>query len=387
MIAVPPRTIEPIGLYLHFPFCAIRCSYCDFPTVAGRDDRIESYLDALCEELRRFQPELPRAVDSIFLGGGTPSRMTPAQVGRVLGVAARRFELAADCEITLECNPESLDPRRLSGYRDSGVGRLSIGMQSLDDRVLRQVGRAHDSRCAREAVRQAQRTDGFRISVDLIAGLPGERLADWQATLQQVIELDTDHVSVYLLETDKQSPLARAVRSGRTLVADDDTLAAAFRGTISTLGRAGFAQYEISNFARDGAACRHNLKYWSDVGYGGFGLGAHAYCAGRRRANRRDLDGYLEDVAAGRDPLADADAWDPGRRLDEALILGLRRVGGVEVERLGRRYQVDLRSRYQRAWERAADAGLVEWDGARVRLTRFGQLHSNALFSDLLEAA
>ena len=387
MRADPPPESAPAGVYLHFPFCAIRCSYCDFPTVAGQDERIEAYLAALETEIRRFQQELPRAVDSVFLGGGTPSRMTPQQVSRLLRVVAERFDVAVDCEVTLEANPESLTPASLAGYRDAGITRVSVGVQSLDDRVLARVGRAHDGSRAAEAIAEARAAGLLSVNLDLIAGLPGENLEAWERTVRRAASLGPDHLSVYLLESDKETPLGRSIRHGRTRVADDDRLAAAYEATVATLEQLGFEQYEISNFARFGHRSRHNLKYWTDVAYAGFGLGAHAYHRGARRANRRDLDGYLDDLSSGHDPLCWRDPWDPRRRLEEALILGLRRVEGIDLAQLGARYEADVLGDYLEAWDRAAAAGLLVWFGDTVRLTAWGRLRSNELFADLISSA
>jgi oxygen-independent coproporphyrinogen-3 oxidase len=188
-------------------------------------------------------------------------------------------------------------------------------------------------------------------------------------------------VSVYLLESDKDTPLGRAVRSGRVAIADDDALARAYEDTVAALERSGLSLYEISNFAREGHASRHNLKYWTDAPYGGFGLGAHAYASGARRANRSDLEGYVAEVAAGRDPVAWTDPWDARRRLSEALFLGMRVAEGIDLSVVSERYGIDARTRFADSWERASEAGLVEWSGSVVRLTAPGRLRSNELFS------
>lgn len=379
-----PPSRAPLGLYVHFPFCSVRCTYCDFATVAGRDDRIESYLDALCAEIETHQPDAAGAADTVFFGGGTPSRMTGRQVERVLGALRRRFALAADAEITLEGNPESLTPPALEAFRRAGVTRISVGVQSLDDRVLSRVGRAHDASAARRAVVDARAAGYPDVSLDLIAGLPGERLDRWTASLREAASWGPDHVSVYLLESDKDTPLGRSVRGGRTRIAGDDALAAAYEATVGVLESEGLRLYEISNFARGGRRSRHNLKYWTDAPYAGFGLGAHGYVGGQRRDNRRDLDGYLSDLAAGQSPVASRDPYDRGRRLEEALFLGLRLAEGVDVDVLGARYDADVRARYAAAWERAGAAGLIAWDGARVALTEGGRVRSNELFAELI---
>ena len=380
----PPARAGPAGLYVHFPFCAVRCTYCDFPTVAGRDSEIEIYLDALEMEIERGQPDLPSAVDTVYLGGGTPSRMSADQVHRVLGALGRRFDLLEGAEVTLEGNPESLTLERLSAYRAAGITRVSVGIQSLDARVLQDSHRAHDGAEGLAAVARAHESGLSEINVDLIAGLPGEALEVWDETVFRVVGSEPSHVSVYLLETDKDTPLSRAVRSGRVRPAREEGLAEAYRRSGEVLADHGYEQYEISNFARPGSRSRHNLKYWSDEPYGGFGLGAHAYLGGRRRSNRRELDDYLREVEAGEDPLEWEDPWDPRRRLAEALILGLRLVEGVDLDSLGERYGTNVVALFEPAWDRAWAAGMIEWHGSRVALTPSGRLCSNELFAELI---
>jgi putative oxygen-independent coproporphyrinogen III oxidase len=382
--AGPPGAGAPLGIYAHFPFCSVRCTYCDFPTVAGRDDRIEAYLDALIAEIGSSQPDATGAADTIFFGGGTPSRMSTSQAARVLTAIRRRFDVSEDAEITLEGNPESLSAEALEGFRSAGITRISVGVQSLDDAVLRRVGRAHDAATASRAVADAREAGFPEVSMDLIAGLPGEDLSRWQDTLRAAVALQPDHVSVYLLESDKDTPLGRAVRAGRSRVAGDDAMAAIYERTAAALDAAGFPLYEISNFAPPAHRSRHNLKYWTDAPYAGFGLGAHGYVRGERRSNRRDLDGYLADVAAGRSPVDWREPYDRDRRRDEALFLGLRVAEGVDLDALGGRYGADLMTRHAAAWERGAAAGLIAWEGPRVRLTPAGRVRSNELFAELV---
>jgi oxygen-independent coproporphyrinogen-3 oxidase len=362
----------------------VRCTYCDFPTVAGHDEKTPAYVEALEREIAEAPAAGLHHVDSVFFGGGTPSRLREDQVARLLEAVRGRFTVAPDAEITLEGNPESLTLESLAGFRRAGVTRISVGVQSLDDAVLARVGRAHDALGAARAVRDARAAGFPDVSIDLIAGLPGEDLSRWADTIARAASWSSDHVSVYLLESDKDTPLGRAVRGGRMQLHDEDELAAAYEATVETLARAGFDLYEISNFARGGRRSRHNLKYWTDVPYAGFGLGAASYLAGERRSNRRDLDGYLADLAAGRSPVAESDPFEAGRRLEEALFLGLRVVEGVDLAVLSRRYGIDARARFASAWERARASGSIEERGSRVALTREGRLKSNELFADLV---
>ncbi len=374
----------PLGVYVHVPFCSVRCTYCDFPTVAGRDGLVGAYLDALVEEIERGQSGLPPEADTVYLGGGTPSRLEPEQVDRLLAALRARFELRPGSEITVEGNPESLTAERLAGYGAAGVTRISVGVQSLDDRVLAAAGRPHDAREGLAAVARARAVGFEAVNVDLIAGLPGESLDGWERTLRRVAALGPDHVSVYLLETDKDTPLARAVRAGRVKPPDEDALARAYETTVAVLEEEGLRAYEISNFCRPGARCRHNLKYWTDDPYAGFGLGACGYVRGERRANRRDLDGYLEAVRRGEDPVEWVEPYEASRRLAEALFLGLRLVEGVDFGALARRYGIHPLDRYPGVWERAERDGLLAREGDRVRLTAFGRLRSNELCRELV---
>jgi oxygen-independent coproporphyrinogen-3 oxidase len=311
--------------------------------------------------------------------------MTPESVERVLAAIRARFDVAEDAEITLEGNPESLTTDTLDGFRSAGITRMSIGVQSLDDAVLARVGRAHGGAQAASAVGRA-RVAGFgEVSLDLIAGLPGEDLGSWPDTVRRATALGPDHVSVYLLESDKDTPLGRSIRGGRTRVAGDDEMADVYERTVAVLEEADLPLYEISNFARTGCRSRHNLKYWTDAPYAGFGVGAHGYVRGERRSNRRDLDGYLADVFGSESPVDWREPYERNRRIEESLFLGLRVVDGVDLTELGARYGVDLDARYAAVWERASAAGLIDRNDARVRLTPNGRLRSNELFAELIE--
>ncbi len=384
MVEHPPEPEGPGGVYIHIPFCSRRCSYCDFATVAGRDDVLPPYLEALRREIESFQPGAHETVDTVFFGGGTPSRLSGEQVSDLLRTVRNRFHVLPGAEITMESNPEDLTAGVLTGFREAGIGRITVGVQSLDPGVLQAVGRGHDGARALQAVEDAGRAGIGQVAVDLIAGLPGEEPDGWQETLNRLIAVDPDHFSVYLLETDKDSPLSRSMQAGRTAYPEDDVLADAWEQTTNHLGAAGDLQYEISNYARPGKACRHNLKYWQDLPYAGFGLGAHAYHRGERRGNRKDLDGYCADLTVGRDPVAEWDRWHPVRRLEEALFMGLRLNEGIDADRIGARYGLDLQEAYRSVWEKAEEQCLVVRNGSRIRLTRAGQLRSNVVFRWLL---
>lgn len=369
---------------MHFPFCSSRCGYCDFPTAAGCDERIPDYLSALEREISSRPSGMVGPVDTVYFGGGTPSRMSPVQVDGLVRAVRDRFGLLDRVEISLEANPEDLTAERLDGWKEAGVNRLSVGVQSLDDRVLERVGRGHDGAAALRALERAADAGFPNVGADLIAGLPGEDLRAWGETVSAVARRGPVHVSMYLLETDKDAPLARAIRSGRVSLAGDDDIVSAYRRSVELLETRGLRQYEISNFARPGLESRHNLKYWTDVAYEGFGVGAHGYFGGERRANPPDLERYVAAVLRGRDPGRRIDAWDGVRRLEEALMMGLRRVEGVDLGSVGERYGTDLNEAYGPIWERADRSGTVVRRGTRLALTPHGRLVSNELFREII---
>lgn len=363
----PPPSDAPAGAYVHLPFCRRRCSYCDFAIAVGRESAIDRYVDALVGEIAEGQPELGSSIDTYYLGGGTPSLLAPASIARVLGALADRSELAP-VEVTIEGNPEDLDPERLDALARLGVTRLSLGLQSLDANVLRGVGRLHDGERGLEVLRQA-RDAGLDVSVDLIVGLPGERLERWRDSVERVLAAGPDHLSLYTLEIDKPTPLARALESGRVEVPRGPELVETFLAAREAIEAAGLAAYELASFARPGKASRHNLKYWNDAWYGGFGVGAHGYAQGARRGNTSDLDRYLERCESGRDPVAERDPWDAARRLEEAAFCGLRNREGLDLGRLARRYGEAGVVALDPVWREGVAAGRLEREGPWVRFT------------------
>ena len=259
------------GIYVHVPWCRSICTYCDFDRQAHAFELIPAYVGALAAEIAA-QPNL--TAHSVFFGGGTPSLLEPGQIGAVLDACRRRFELLTDAEITVEANPGDLDATLVAGYLGAGVNRLSMGIQSFDDRLLRLLGRRHTAAEAVEAIRQARLGGAENLSIDLMYGLPGQSPAHWRETLERAVEQRTDHLSAYLLTVDERVPLGRQVARGRTSLPVDDDVAEMYQDAQRILAAAGFEQYEISNWARPGRASRHNLTYWRDEPYLGIGAGA-----------------------------------------------------------------------------------------------------------------
>ena len=362
----------PLGIYLHVPFCEAICNYCNFNRELVQTDLKRRYLAALAREIESAG-DGGRA-DSVFFGGGTPSVLAPADVGALIARCASSFALDPAAEITLEANPETASRPRLEGYRAAGVNRLSLGVQSFRDAELRRLGRVHTAARAVEAF-EAARAAGFDdISVDLMTWLPEQTPEDWGETLDVLLRLDPGHVSFYLLELYPNAPLREDMARGGWTQAPDDVAAEMYDAALDRLEAAGYRQYEISNAARPGRRCRHNLKYWSDGAWVGFGCGAHSTRGGRRWRNVSETVSYVERVANGATPVAHERVLSNGERVTDALFLGLRLTDGVDVPAVERRYGVRVWERWGGELARCAEAGLLEDDRERLRLTRKGRL-------------
>ena len=364
-----------LGLYLHIPFCSHICNYCNFnrglldPAVKTR------YVSALETEIRRAGDGCP--ADSIFFGGGTPSLLDPTEVERLIRACRESFAVTADSEVTLETNPETVTTDRMRAFAHAGVTRVSLGVQSLHDRELARLGRQHSAARAAEALAQVKAAGIADTSLDLMLWLPEQRLDDWQGTVEGLIALAPDHASLYLLELYPNAPLREEMARARWSLAPDDDAADMYLWGMERLERAGYEQYEISNVARPGHQSRHNLKYWQDGAWLGFGCGAHSTRATTRWKNVASTEDYIARVQAGEPVSVDRRERTPEECLGDALFTGLRLTEGVDLAAAGRRYGIDAWTLYEPALRRHAAAGRLTFDGARVRLTRPGMLVAN----------
>jgi len=363
------------GLYVHFPFCRVRCTYCAFAVSA--DQSLQSrYVGALQREIAQRAAGEP--VDSIFFGGGTPSRTSPDLLGRITGALREAFDLSPDLEFSMEANPEDIEPAAIERWRTMGVNRLSIGIQSLSDLELRPLGRVHGVDGARRAMKLVAGS-GMRFSVDLILGLPGQSGDSFSRSLHEAILSGTGHVSVYMLDLEEGTTLARQVAQKKTVIPEDESVGEAYFGAIDQLERAGFHQYEISNFARAGQECRHNLRYWRRLPYYGFGLSAHSFLGGQRFANVRDPGAYIERMEAGASPVDFEETIGADEDRRERILLGLRQVAGMDSGEF-----LDLCGKEGSEWIRQGKLeGWVKQSGDRVALTPAGFLLSNEYISRL----
>jgi oxygen-independent coproporphyrinogen III oxidase len=377
-----PPWVWPRAVYVHVPFCAHKCGYCDFASLAGADHLADRYLAALEREMARLGE--PQEVETIFIGGGTPTRLDAEPLERLLAMVRRWYRLAPGGEWTVEANPGTLDPRKVDVLAAGGVNRVSLGAQSFHPELLRVLERNH----APEEVGRALdliRPRFARWSFDLIFGVPGSTLAQWEADLEAALALGPSHLSCYGLVYEKGTALWKQRAAARVHPVDEETERAMYALTIDRLERAGLVQYEISNFARPGHESRHNLVYWANDAYFGVGVGAARYVRGLRATNTRDLPAYLRRLEAGREATGPTEALDPEGRARETAVLMLRRtLLGIDRADFARRTGFDLDALAGPVLARHAAAGRLEDDGTRVRLTREGLFLADTVLCDLL---
>ena len=373
-----------LALYVHFPFCLSICPYCDFDRQATGFDRINVYLACVERELRQFAGS-GESVHSVFFGGGTPSLMQPRQLQRLLDAARDVFHVQTDAEITVECNPGDADLEKLKAFKTAGATRVSFGVQSLDDAMLELLGRRHSSNEARQAATWARQA-GLFFNLDFMFGLPGQRLDHWQRTLEDAIELQADHLSCYLLTLDEKVPMGRDVARGRLVLPVDDVLAEMYTVTQVQLSRAGYEQYEISNWAKPGQASRHNLTYWRDGQWIGVGAGAASSYGGRRWKNTPVVERYIASVDGdGRAFRVEDEEPDRFTQILDFLTLGLRLREGVSLAQFESRFHVPLETVLGDTAEWLVDDGFLEADGNTIRINEHHLLITNEILVRLEE--
>ena len=364
-----------LGLYLHIPFCDAICNYCNFNRGLFEAGLKRRYLDALSLEIASCEDA--GRVDSVFFGGGTPSVLAPAEVSGLIARCRSSFDVDPAAEITLEMNPETASRERLDGYRAAGVTRLSLGVQSFRDEELRRLGRLHTADRAIEAFGLARAAGFDDISIDLMAWLPAQTVPHWIESVETLVDLGPDHASLYLLELYPNAPLKEEMARGGWSQAPDDTAAEMYHAGLDCLGAAGYRQYEISNVARPGRRSRHNLKYWSDGAWVGFGCGAHSTRDGRRWHNVSETGRYIDRVSGGTSPVASCRTLSAEERLTDMLFLGLRLSEGIDLTALERRYDVNVWARWGCELAPFVEGGVLAREGNRLRLTRDGMLLAN----------
>jgi len=385
-----------LGVYIQVPFCQTKCTYCNFHTGVVSSARYEPYAEAVCREVREYitlygaaglaLPEgLHQAVvDTVYLGGGTPSLLDPEHLRRMLGVIRSTFTTDF-VEVTLEADPETIEEEKARAWTRDGINRVSLGVQSFSDEELKAAGRMHRQDDIHRAVPLLRAAGIANLSFDLIAGLPHQTSESWQHSLDELLAFSPEHVSVYLLELDEDSRLGREVLRGGArysvgALPADDEMAEFYDTACRELASAGYHHYEISNWAKPGFEARHNLKYWRREPYFGFGAGAHSFSGTERWANVHDPAAYVAAIESGRLPIEQREAVSREQALEEELFLGLRQLDGIDVAQLEQVYDVPLSARF----DALAGAGLVEREGTTVRLAPARLSISNEVFVELL---
>ena len=389
----------PVGLYISVPFCRTKCSYCNFASGVFSKSAYENYVVRVIEDIARSREraselgcELEEIVDSIYVGGGTPSILEGAQLQRIFGAVSKHFTVAPDAEITMECAPGTLVPSLVETIQRCGVNRVSLGVQSFVDQEAHSVGRLHERATVIAEVARLRAAGIAGINIDLIAGLPHQTAESWTYSLAQTVSLGVPHASIYMLEVDEDSRLGRELMAGGTryhahFVPDEEATADFYLQACAGLNSSGIAQYEISNFARPGAESRHNLKYWTRQPYLGFGVDAHSMLHASdfrpdsqavRFATSDSLDAYME----GRPPTVTQVS--SRAAIEESLFLGLRLNRGVDLEALRSEFGASAIGPFEPILTECECGGLIEKDGARFRLTDRGRLLSNEVFARFL---
>jgi oxygen-independent coproporphyrinogen-3 oxidase len=377
-----------LGLYLHIPFCQAICGYCNFNRGLLDAALKTRYVAALEREISEDGDG--RAADTIFFGGGTPSILDPAEVGRLIAACRAAHDVTAGAEITLETNPETASADRLAAFREAGVTRLSFGVQSFDDAELKRLGRIHSAARAVDAVRAAEASGFDSVSFDLMFWLPGQSMTTWIRTIDTAIDLAPQHLSLYLLELYPNAPLKESMariagvglpESAAWSQATDDEAADMYLSALERLEAAGLGQYEISNVARPGHLSRHNVKYWQGGSWRGYGCGAHSTVDGVRWRNLASTTEYIERVTSDLTPAVDRVELSPKARLEEGLFTGLRLTAGIDRRAFEGRFGLDPWPPYANSLEPCVEEGLMWRDGTRFGLTRRGMLLANEILS------
>jgi oxygen-independent coproporphyrinogen-3 oxidase len=380
-----------VSLYVHIPFCVKRCIYCDFVSGAYTPENAHVYLEALIKEISGIPADRP--LSTLYIGGGTPTVLTPDNLSLLIKHIFNHFDLTDDHEATIEANPGTLYREKLQKLLSSGMNRISIGVQSFNDSELAFLGRIHSPEEAREAVLMAEEAGFENIGIDLIYGIPGQDIVSWKRTLEKAVRLKPQHISTYELTVEKGTELYRLLdqttsprRGGNIARLDEDLVIGMYEQAIDFLKAEGYLHYEISNFALPGCLSRHNLNYWDRGDYYGTGTGAHSFTNNKRSRNTADIDRYQKLVSQNMSPVEHSEEITPEKALSEAIFLGLRKTEGINMETFLRRYGKNILTVYGKEIKEMQDAGLIETCSSEcsyetdIQLTRKGLLLSNEVF-------
>ena len=373
------------GVYVHIPFCRSKCQYCDFASYAGREEMREAYVDALgVETLVRGQEMVLKhgRPETVYVGGGTPTALSGEQLGTVVALLKSVFGTAP--EFTMEVNPGTVDGSLLKKLREWGVNRLSIGVQSFDDNLLKRLGRIHTAAQAEEVVKLAREAGFGNLSLDLMYGLPGQTMEMLQASVEKALALQPEHISIYGLQVEEGTPFYREQEAGTLNVPENEVTEAMYDYLTDFLPEQGYRRYEISNYAKPGRESRHNLSYWQDVPYLGLGSAAHSYLDGMRLENVADLDEYISTIKSGSLPLRSEEDPSEQHHMEEFAFLALRTAKGIDKKKFKDTFKQELRSVYGKKINRLVRQGLLKETKKNIALTKEGAKVGNQVFAEFL---
>lgn len=384
---------RPLSLYIHIPFCIKKCAYCDFLSAPASAAIQKEYVKALkCEIAAEAESGAGYEVVSVFFGGGTPSILETGEIKGILKTISNVFCLRQNAEITVECNPGTLDKEKLCSYQQAGVNRLSIGLQSADNKELKEIGRIHTWEDFLHSYDMAREQGFANINVDLISALPGQSLASYENTLKKVIALQPEHISAYSLIIEEGTPFYKRYKqetnaeekAAYSPLPDEETERQMYKRTAELLGQAGYVRYEISNYAKKGRECQHNIVYWKRGEYLGFGLGAASFFQGNRFLRERELKEYLQLIKTGKQTKREIQKLDETDAMEEFMFLGLRMIRGIKKEEFKKEFGRDINQIYKKVLEKYKRTGLLEEKDGWLRLTERGIDVSNVIFADFI---
>ncbi len=379
-----PKQIQPHAAYVHIPFCLSKCHYCEFNSYPGLEPMFGEYVQALIAEIQDTPGGKFEALETIYFGGGTPTILPSEYILDILAALRRTFGIAENAEITIEANPGAIDEPKLSQLRINGFNRLSIGVQSFDDELLKSIGRAHTSQQAVDAYHAARQAGFANIGIDLIFALPGQTLGHWQNTLSKAIELRPEHISLYELSIEEGTHFGELCQQGKLDLPSEDLQLEMYELVISTLTKAGFEHYEVSNFAQPGFRSRHNQVYWRNDPYYGFGAGATSYVNGIRARRLADPKHYITNICSESDPCDFSEQLSGRAKLAETIIQGLRMLDGIDLAIIDADYCTDVTLEFEQEIEKLTRRGLLEEIDGKFKVTHQGLLLMNDVAAEFV---
>ena len=373
------------GLYIHVPFCSSKCNYCDFNSYAGKINFAENYFKAMKKEIELYKEDMKDyLIHTIFIGGGTPSAVDDRYISEILEKCRAEFNISDNCEISIESNPGTLSIEKLKAYKKAGINRISIGLQAYQDKLLKYLGRCHSHKDFSESVKNARDVGFENINGDVIFGIPGQTLDDWKETLGYLISLGINHISAYSLKIEEGTKFGSMEEEGSLVPVEDELDREMYHYAVDYLSEQGLKQYEISNFAKEGYECKHNLTYWKCVDYLGLGAGAHSCLKDIRFSNEVSIEGYVDYLKREDKPVHEEFPLELSDKMSEYMFLGLRLTKGVTGKEFLQRFNENLFTKYNDSFEKLENKGLIEIAGDSVKLTRLGFDLANQVFVEFV---